>query len=119
MTSLQHICKCFPRQFATALTDVSDVIVTETSSALKQVLHFDQKYVYTHDFCVTFCMSESRRKVEPASMTGKLFDGKSVLPNCWWELILWFLVDGILLNWSCSFSAHKFKPAQNRKLAPF
>lgn len=75
----------------------SDVIVMETSSALKQVLPFDQRYVYTHDFCVIFCMSESRRKVKLASMAGKLFVGKSILPNCWWELIL-FLVDGILLH---------------------
>lgn len=73
----------------------SDVIITETSSALKQV-HFYQKYVYTHDFCVIIFVSESGRKVEPASMEDKLFVGKSLLPNCWWELILCFLVDGIL-----------------------
>lgn len=91
------------------------LIVMVTSSALKQMLTSDQKYVYACEFCVTFCVSESRRKVEPASMAGKLFVGKSLLPNCWWELILWVLVDGIFLRWSCSFSAHKFKPAQNSK----
>lgn len=36
-------------------------------------------------------------------VTDNLLVGKSLLPSCQWELILCFLVDGILLCWSCSF----------------
>lgn len=97
----------------------SDPILSYTPNALKQAPTFAQKYVYARDFCGTVCMSEPRRKVEQMPMAGKFFVGKSLLPSCWWELILRFLVDGILLHWSCSFSAHKSKSAQNSKLASF